>query len=404
MIREAHLGSLIEGLAGVLFCWLLVVAPSVLASVPDLSTQAEQIELRIENDATVVVEGLGDAATLSRAAAFSDDDWRNLLNVVARDPERSAEGTELPPLLGRFDLDGSALRFTPRFPPAPGLIVEARFSARNWHGDEAFTGSDILTASFAIPRSDAVRTTRVEAVYPATETVPANLLRFYVHFNAPMGARHVLPHVELLDEDGHAIDTAFVEVEGGLWDPTRSRLTLFIHPGRVKRGVGPHQAMGPVLEEGRSYTLRVGEEATDDFGRRLAEPYEQAFKVGPEDHASPDPGRWMLTPPASPNGALRVELIEPADIALLLRMPVVVDADGSQVDGQIDVSSDGLSFAFRAYSSWVPGEYELRIPSTLEDASGNRVGREFEERPDPAGMDPESPEPRWVSRSFRINA
>lgn len=399
MIRKAHLGHLNQRLAGVLCCVLVAAASAAQASVPDMPTEAGQkIELRIESDATVVVECLGDAAALSRAATFSDEDWRKLLHVVARDPGRSAQGSDLPPLLGRFVLDSRALRFTPRFPVAPGLIVEAKFNARNWRGDEASTGPDILTASFAVPRPDAERTTRVEAVYPATETVPANLLRFYVHFTAPMGARHVVPHTSLLDRDGQQIDTAFVEVEGGLWDPTRTRLTLFVHPGRVKRGVGPNQALGPVLEAGRSYTLRIGEDATDDFGRRLAEPHEHTFRVGPEDHVSPDPERWTLTPPASPDEPLRVELVEPADVALLQRMPVVVDADGEFVAGRIDVSSDGLGFTFLPASNWATGDYELRVPQTLEDASGNRVERRFEE----ASTSDEAADRRAISRSFVV--
>ena len=377
MFRPAYLGRLIARLAGVTLT--LVTVPDPAAGLPDLPIQdGPQIELRIDSDGTVVVEGLGDAAALSRAATFSRDDWRRVLQVVARDPERTAVGTELPPLLGSYELDGSVLRFAPRFPPAPGLVLEARFDMRRWQDGADRTAPNVLTTSFVMPQPDADRTTRVTAVYPATETVPANLLRFYVHFTAPMSARHVLPHLALLDRSGQTVDTAFVDVEGGLWDPSRTRLTLFVHPGRVKRGVGPNQAMGPVLEEGQSYTLRIGEQATDAFGRRLVRSYEHSFRVGPEDHVSPDPDRWTLTSPAAPAEPLRVELIEAADVALLVRMPEVFDAGGGFIPGRIDVATDGSSFTYTPSKHWMAGNYELRVPAALEDPSGNRVTRRFE--------------------------
>lgn len=392
MIRNAHPGGLVQGLAGVLFC---VLEASVFAGVPNLpQPTGEQIELRVETDATVLVTGLGDAVKLSQAAAFTADDWRDLLHIVARDPDRSAAGADLPPLLGRFALQGSTLRFEPRFPPAPGLVVEVRFDTGRWTDG---TGAEALETSVRVPHPDVERNTKVEAVYPAAEVVPANLLRFYVQFSAPMSARHVLPHIALLDEQGMPVETAFVEVEGGLWDPERTRLTLFVHPGRVKRGVGPNQALGPVLEAGKAYTLRVEESATDDFGRRLVAAYEHAFQVGPEDRTSPDPETWTITPPRTPNEPLRVDLMEPADVALLQRMPLVVDTDGGVVQGRIDVAPDGSSFLFEPESPWASGTYELRVPSTLEDASGNRVGGLFEER-----RARESSDDRVIARSFVV--
>ncbi|MDA8017957.1 MAG: hypothetical protein MPN21_10970 [Thermoanaerobaculia bacterium] len=375
MWSETRPGRSLEALAGALFCSILAVGS--LASVPELQLQGDMpIELRIENDATVVVSGLGDDARLRQAARFTAGDWRDLLHVVARDPNRTAEGADLPPLLGSYSLDGSNLRFKPRFSPTPGLVIEASFAIERWAGR---SDSRVLTASYLVPRPEVERTAQVEAIYPATQTVPANLLRFYVHFSAAMSARHVLPQIELLDGGGNAIETAFVEVEGGLWDPSRSRLTLFIHAGRVKRGVGPNQALGPVLEEGKNYTLRVGEQALDAHGRHLVETYEHRFTAGPEDHVSPSPVSWTLEPPRSSDEPLRVSLVEPADVALLQRMPAVLGDAGRPVAGRIDVSKDGSSFAFLPEGAWEPGNYELWVPAALEDPSGNRIGRKFEE-------------------------
>ena len=37
----------------------------------------------------------------------------------------------------------------------------------------------------------------------------------------------------------------------------RHRLTLLFHPGRVKRGVGPNEALGPPLRSGETFRLVV---------------------------------------------------------------------------------------------------------------------------------------------------
>lgn len=49
----------------------------------------------------------------------------------------------------------------------------------------------------------------------------------------------------------------------GLWDPEGRRLTLFLHPGRIKRGVAMHEALGLALRPGRRYRLVVDREAED---------------------------------------------------------------------------------------------------------------------------------------------
>lgn len=346
-------------------------------------------EPRLEIDREGVrVEGLSPEAL--RTAAESRPDlatWRDILSVVAVDRERTNvfsanEVAALPPLLGTYVIEGEGLHFRPRYPPVPGLVLMARFDGAAWDAAmESPSATSSVSARFVVPTVDEGPRTRVLRALPAGE-VPANLLRMYVEFSGPMGARQVLPHVQLLDARGEPVPLAFVEVPGGLWDPERTRLTLFIHPGRIKRGVGPHQVLGPVLVEGERYRLHVAAAARDAAGLPLVESFEVPLVVGPEDHASPDPFSWRLELPRMPEDALTVVLNEPADRALLARLPRVEDAAERAIEGRMEVDEDGLRFKFLPKAPWRSGDYRLVVPPSLEDPAGNRVDRLFEEKPE----------------------
>jgi hypothetical protein len=96
----------------------------------------------------------------------------------------------------------------------------------------------------------------VAAVYPGASILPANRLRIYIQFSAPMGHGGA-EHVRILDEQGRALDDPFLPLDTELWSPDRTRITLLFDPGRVKRGILPNVQMGRPLKPGRRYTLIV---------------------------------------------------------------------------------------------------------------------------------------------------
>ena len=69
--------------------------------------------------------------------------------------------------------------------------------------------------------------------------LPENLLKFYVHFSAPMSRGNIYDYIRLLNADGKQVELPFLEIDEELWDDSLTRLTLFIDPGRIKRGVLP---------------------------------------------------------------------------------------------------------------------------------------------------------------------
>src|SRR5689334_1054660 len=75
----------------------------------------------------------------------------------------------------------------------------------------------------------------VEALYPGAATLPANHLKFYVHFSVPMRQGVFMDYCKLLDDHGRMVPEPFRETE--LWSEDGRRLTLWLHPGRQKTGV-----------------------------------------------------------------------------------------------------------------------------------------------------------------------
>lgn len=282
-------------------------------------------------------------------------------------------GEDRPSVLGRYSVEEDSIRFVPRLPFVPGLSYTARRP-----GDPAMGVPD-LELRFTMPLPDGDGPTRVEAVYPSGNEVPANLIRIYVHFSAPMLPRDVHHHVHLVDEQTESeIPVAFVDVPSGLWDPDDRRLTLFIHPGRVKRGVAPGEEMGAVLVEGRRYRLVIDAGLRDSGGAPLAASYEKSFVAVSEDRRSPDPSRWNLSAPGRTGGPVVLEMPSPLDHGLMRRLITVRSESGRIVDGTVTISGNETRWELHPPDGWKPGRYAIVINPAIEDLAGNTIDRLFE--------------------------
>src|SRR5207237_5315237 len=134
--------------------------------------------------------------------------------------------------------------------------------------------------------------TVVTRVYPSANVLPENLLKFYLYFSAPMRRGHIYEHIRLLDHAGKPVELPFLEIDEELWNPDMTRLTLFIDPGRITRGVQPLEEVGPALEEGKRFTLAIDSNWLDVNGVPLKSGFEKHFKVGPADRDTPEPAKW----------------------------------------------------------------------------------------------------------------
>jgi len=290
------------------------------------------------------------------------------------------------PILGDCTVESGSLRFTPRFPFMPGRTHRAVLN---------LAGHPVLRLSFRIDAPALSPKTRVAQVFPSGDVVPANLLRIYVHFSHPMTRRGIARYVRL-----EPVESAFLEMEDGLWDPAGQRLTLFLHPGRIKRGLALHDDLGSLLRPGSRYRLVIAKEAEDEDGVPLIEEFSKVFSVSEEDRTSPNVHKWNVTPPhAGGREPLIVRADKPLDAALFARLLRVEDAGGRVVLGESSVEAQETSWRFVPGQAWKSGAYTVRIGAQLEDLAGNRPTRLFDELTAPNGRRAES---REVSLPFAV--
>jgi len=187
-------------------------------------------------------------------------------------------------------------------------------------------------------------------------------------------------HLKLIDTaNGKPVHAPFLELEEELWSPDGTRFTLFIDPGRIKRGLKPRELLGPVLEAGKSYSLVIDREWADAQGNLLKSGFRRSFRAGEPDESMPDPKKWHLQlPPAGTRTPLQTRFPEPLDRALLERLISVQDSARRTVPGRVSIVESETIWRFTPESPWQPGTYWLVIGTDLEDVAGNSVGSPFE--------------------------
>lgn len=325
------------------------------------------------------------------AAGPSGNDGRFVLTNAPKEGEIAIAvrvGDNETPILGKLERAGETAVFRPRFP----LAFDAPITA-----SATRAGNPLAQTTLILPRP-MTPPTRIAAVFPTAETLPENVLRFYVHFSAPMRTGEASQRVRILDANGKAVERAFLELDEELWNAEGTRLTLLIDPGRIKRGVKPREDDGTVFEAGKNYTLEIDAAWPDAAGKPLTAGVQKKIAIVAPAAARLDPKAWELIAPKDATSPLEVRFPAPLDRALLNRMLTVTDANGTAVPGKIEVTDAEKTWRFVPEKPWTPGEYSLAIGVDLEDVAGNRPDRVFDADPEAAADD----RPATLSRPFRV--
>lgn len=305
---------------------------------------------------------------------WKPDEWAAVFAVYV-EPADGSHPTKRPPVLGAYRVDDDTLRFMPRFPLAAGVHYRAVYRPDHIPGGKGAP----VEAELLLPRAKAAEAAVVADVYPSADRLPENQLKFYIHFTAPMSRGEAYRRIHLIDGDGKTVERPFLELGEELWDPEGKRFTLLIDPGRIKRGLKPHEDLGPVLEQGKTYTLVIDRDWPDAEGDPLKEAYRKTFKATAADETPPDPRTWRLQAPAADGkAALAVVFPKPMDHALLGRLLWVTDGAGRRVAGEIAVTGGETRWHFTPREPWAAGAYRLAADTRLEDLAGNTLGRPFE--------------------------
>jgi hypothetical protein len=329
--------------------------------------------IHLERQTRFEVTGL-DAASLTAltAAKLKPPQWSALFAVYVD----AGAAKDQPPLLGNYTVADGVLRFEPRFALSPGVRYRAVFDPAQLPNGAG--KGEVIRATFDLPRPATVPTV-VEHIYPTRDRLPENLLKFYIHFSAPMSRGEAYRHIRLLDATGKPAEDAFLELGEELWEPQRQRFTLFIDPGRIKRGLRPREELGPVLEAGKKYTLEIDRDWNDGQGNPLKETYRKTFQATAPVEQQAEPKTWKIDQPiAGTKDSLHVRFPQPLDHALLQRLLRVTDDRDQALAGSSAVTEEETCWVFTPQRTWPEGACKLVVDTALEDLAGNSIGRPFE--------------------------
>jgi hypothetical protein len=343
---------------------------------------APRIDLDLSNPKTpaVVVRGLsrGDLNALDRAA-LSREAWTSLLRVVVATDGKPA----IVPVTGSYAVTDGTIRFTPIVPLEPGraylVVLDPAAAPRG-----VLDGTQVLSHTVTTPAAPRAAPVHVTDIYPSGSAVPANLLRMYVEFSGPMGARPGQDYIRLVDGEGKDIVDALLPLDTDLWNGDRTRFTILFDPGRVKRGILPNRRMGRPLRPGGTFSVLVARDWPDAHGQPLSDAFKKTYRVGPPREVGLSTRSWQLTaPPHNTRDALRVTFPFPLDRGLLQRALTIlhVDATGERtIAGDVIVEAGETGWRFVPAEPWSTGDYVISVLPALEDPSGNRIGLAFETR------------------------
>ena len=302
-------------------------------------------------------------------SSLTFDEWSSIFSVrVSKDAR---------PTLGSYSIQKNQIIFKPRFLPDPNIVYLITFSYQRLN--EVFgTGlSDIEINKKIQFKSANYLATQITEITPRADSLPANLLGVYLHFNGPMGFENPYSYINLYDEQKRLIKDAFVELPEGLWNENRTRLTLLFHPGRVKRGVGPNVKQGSIFEEGKSFTIQVSNQWTDANGNQLTYPFTKSIVAIGAVRAKMSVESWIVN--TTCNDSCRI-LIKPdhlLDLEMAIRYLQLKDSNNQAIPIKITSRRDG-SIELKS-SSILPGKtYHMIIDPQLEDVCGNTFLNSFD--------------------------
>ena len=306
----------------------------------------------------------------------SQEDWQSVFPVQLKDAEAGVS------IAGTYDVFETAVSFTPRFPFAGGVSYKATFLTEQLSDNynEVYLpkmASGRLTLEF---RDEKVASTpsRVSIVYPSSNSLPENLLKFHICFSHAMTIGEIYKRVKIFDHENNEVEKAFLIVDQEFWDNDMKVATLLLDPGRIKRGLKANLEMNSPLKQGGAYTLVVDKNWKDINGKFLESDFRKTFRCTEPDRRSPSVDRWKIITPQSSFDPLVVQTNEPMDMITLSNGFLITDRRDQRIEGEVNLLKDEAGFSFHPKNGWNNGKYVLQINPLIEDLAGNNMNRVFD--------------------------
>ena len=267
-------------------------------------------------------------------------------------------------ILGNYKTLDNKIRFVPLLP-----FNQNKEYAIHYYGKELkFKTSTINTK---IPK--------LLHIYPSCDTVPENLLKFYLVFSQPMQeVGNVLDFVKVKNTDSNIQDNVFLSLKTELWNKDHTQLTLWLDPGRIKTDLIPNNKKGLPLRKGNNYQLIIDKKWQDAQGIALDSTYTKKLYVTHKDTVTPKSVSWTITSPKSATKTpLLINFHESLDALLLLETITIVNSQKKPIKGIFELGNNEKSLSFSPSQPWGKGDYTIKIEGILEDLAANNLNAPF---------------------------
>ena len=286
------------------------------------------------------------------------DSIENLVKVKLKNSNASSA------VFGKYT-PGTNIVFEPVIPFTAGLQYEVLIRGKNKGG-------------FLVP-TQKLAAPKVLAIYPAPDTLPENLLKIYIQFSEPMQEAQSAKYIGLIKNNTDTLKDIFLDLQPELWNEDRTVITIWLDPGRIKRGLQPNLRLGNPLNEKNNYTLFVAHGWNDAQGVALANDFNKKFVAANRDSLSPVITDWIIqTPKAGSDLLLSIDLKKPLDHFLLEESLTIITASNNIIKGKWKIGLDDSHCQFIPTEPWVAGKYLLVVESKLEDLAGNNLNKPFD--------------------------
>src|ERR1700761_3615995 len=163
-------------------------------------------------------------------------------------------------ILGSYSINNQSVVFESAVPLMPGLTYVV-----------SQNGKQLGTVQVPFEKNE--QRPKLVNIYPLADTLPENQLKLYLEFSKPMHRGQSLDCVKLIDSRGDTMKNVFLDLQPELWDTTGKIITLWLDPGRIKRGLVLNQKLGNPLKRAEVYKLSVSMDWKDNRGMKLAKYY-----------------------------------------------------------------------------------------------------------------------------------
>lgn len=266
------------------------------------------------------------------------------------------------PVAGGYVVEKDLLIFTPTFGFSAGTAYVARVQVAQ---SEELTPFGIAADTSAAPAA-------VTRIYPSGDVLPENTLRFYIHFSAPMMPGVAFDYIKLRDASGKVDDAALMQFRQELWNEDRTRLTVLIDPGRIKRDLTTNRRLGPALAAGERYSLAVDAGWSSADGTSALSTFTKTFQVTDALRSRPAANLWIANAPCSgTREPLTVTLDRPFDRHLLTRALRLETDRNDRIQGATEIIGAEDEWRFTPFEPWPSEDLLVLADPALEDVAGN---------------------------------